>query len=133
MKKSNFVRTIFARSHPWTDIGDMILWFSCVRYEANPRSVSKRPRRCVHHLAVISLYRAQIQCVDSNHGLASTTLARAHPYTTLGKQLLSTQESALSVFVSHRGSRHLYFTTRGLVDTFCRAFFVELHVLVSLR
>ena len=41
-----------------------------------------------------------------------------------------TQESALSVFVSHRGSRHLYFTTRGLVDTFCRAFFVELHVLV---
>lgn len=29
------------------------------------------------------------------------------------------QESALSVFVSHRGNRHLYFTTRGLVGSSC--------------
>ena len=62
------------------------------------------------------------------------------------EQLLSyPRDSALLRFVrpepTQRGicnrsaarNRHLYFTTRGLVDTFCCAFFVELHVLVSLR
>ena len=81
-----------------------------------------------------------IQYADSNHDLAITTMARVPPYTTPGKeQLLSyPRDSALLRFVrpeptqcgicnrSAARNRHLYFTTRGLVGSFCERARVQL-------
>ena len=93
MKKSNFVRTFFAATPPMHGMGLTIFWFLRVRYGTDRRNVSKKTASDVYIIYAVyqqKINRAQILCVDSNHGLASTTPACAHLYTTLGKQLLST-------------------------------------------
>ena len=105
---------------------------------SSTRSITKNKQGTMH-------------CAGSNHDLATTTAARAHqlhhtgknscchtpetvPYlNSLGRGLSNSQRLFVIASLIIASHRHLYFTTRGLVDTFCRAFFVELHVLVFLR
>ena len=92
MKKSNFIRTFFAATLLVHGTGLTIFWFLRVRYGTDRRNVSKKTASDVYIIYAVyqqKINRAQIQCVDSNHGLTSTTLVCAHLYTTLGKWLLS--------------------------------------------
>ena len=93
MKKSNFVRTLFAATLLVHGLGLTFFWFLRVRYGTDRRNVNKKTTSDVYIIYAVyqqKIIRAQILCSDSNRGLASTTPAYAYLYTTLGKRLLST-------------------------------------------
>ena len=149
MKKSNFECTFFARTRPWTVIGRMIFWFVFVRDEAGLaqcKSVTKQQTATIYNVHRHGLSTKNKQGTDTMRGfeprsrqhdtsvcsplhhIGKTVAVKPKkvPYlVSLGRGSSKTQRYTMSIVV---GSRHLYFTTRGLVDTFCCAFFVELHV-----
>ena len=128
MKKSNFERGRICRS--WTARTALarygtnhflVLACRCRGEAARCKSITKQKTAS---MCTPSRGHIIIQGTDTMRGFEPRS--RQHdtgvcsPLHYIGKNsCCQPQESALSVFVSHRGSRHLYFTTRGLVGPFC--------------
>ena len=95
---------ILCADPPLDGMGLTIFWFSRVGAEATARNVRQQQNKrgdVKINAAASTLYKqGTIQCADSNHDFATTTVARVPHYTTLGKLLLSyPRNSALLRFV----------------------------------